>query len=122
MDGKGALLSKFGIGALAALMLMGGLCQKTKGTTITVVNGTGSEIHNVEVTYSGGNVGTASIAVNQELSKWVPAKGDCYVKLTFLDATRKQVQSSPVQTKGQPCPSSVKFFIEPDFRVVPELK
>src|SRR4051812_11657124 len=99
MNRKAARLSKLGIGALAALMLMGGLCRKTVGTTITVVNDTDAQIKNVEVTYSGGNIGSAAIAPHDQLRKWVPAKGNCYAKLTFLDATNKQFQPTVVDTK-----------------------
>jgi hypothetical protein len=115
------LLSKVGIGALAAVMLMGGLCQKTKGTTITVVNGTDKAIKNVEVTYSGGNIGSAAIAPRDQLNKWVPAKGNCYAKLTFLDNANKQVQPTVVDTK-QPCPTVVMFTIDPELKVTTDLR
>src|SRR3954454_11694462 len=62
MERNAVLLSKIGIGVLAAIMLMGGLCRRTVGTTIAVVNGTDAPVRNVEVTYSGGNIGAATIA------------------------------------------------------------
>jgi hypothetical protein len=121
MNRSGALVSKIGIGVLAALMLMGGLCRKTKGTTITVVNGTDNPIRNVEVTYSGGNIGSAAVAPGDQLKKWVPAKGNCYVKLTFLDTANKQVQPTVVDTK-QPCPAVVTFTVASDLKVTTNLQ
>jgi len=120
MEQKAALLSKVGIGALAALMLMGGLCRKTVGTTIQVVNGTDAPIRNVEVTYRGGTVGAAVIAPRDALKKWVPAKGDCLVKLTFVDAANKQVEPTAIDTKA-PCPTVVMFTIDPDLKVRTDL-
>lgn len=116
MKRDAALLSKVGIGAVAALMLMGGLCRKTVGTTITVVNETDNPIRNVEVSYGGGTVGTAVIAPRGQLKKWVPAKGNCFAKLTFLDTANKQVEPTSVDTK-KPCPSVVTFTVGSDLEV-----
>ena len=114
-------LSKVGIGALAAVMLMGGLCRKTVGTTITVVNGTVAPIKNVEVTYRGGTIGAAVIGPHSTFNKWVPAKGDCSVKISFVNAVNKQVEPTSVDRKS-PCPTVIKFTIGPELKVTTELK
>jgi hypothetical protein len=116
MNRNAVLLSKVGIGALAALMLMGGLCRKTVGTTIAVVNGTDAPIRNIEVTYRGGTIGTAMIAPHDQMKQWVPAKGYCSVKLTFMNAANKQMQPTAISTK-KPCPSVVMFTIDPEWKV-----
>ena len=99
-------LSKVGIGALAAVMLMGGLCRKTVGTTITVVNESDSPIRNVEVTYSGGNIGTAAIAPRDQLESGSPLKAIATSSFTFLDTENKQAQPT-VADRKQPCPTVV---------------
>jgi hypothetical protein len=121
MERNAVLLSKIGIGVLAAIMLMGGLCRRTVGTTIAVVNGTDAPVRNVEVTYSGGNIGAATIAARDQLKQWVPAKGNCYAKLTFLSSANKQVESAAIDTK-QPCPTVVMFTIGPDQKVTTNLQ
>jgi hypothetical protein len=110
------LLSKVGISAVAGLMLMGGLCQRTVGTTITIVNGTDAPIRNIEVSYRGGTIGTAMIAPHDQMKQWVPAKGDCSVKLTFMTPANKQIEPTAISTK-KPCPSVVMFTIDPEWKV-----
>src|SRR4051812_48358345 len=110
IDPKAALLSKVGIGVLAVLMLMGGLCRKTLGTTITVVNGTENQIRNVEVTYRGGTVGTAAIAPHQQFQKWVPAKGSCSVKVAFLNTANQPVKPLLLESY-EPCATTITFTI-----------
>jgi hypothetical protein len=121
MKRDASLLSKVGIGVLAALMLMGGLCRKTIGTTIRVVNGADEQIRNVEVTYRGGTIGAAMIGPRTTFNQWVPAKGDCSVKITFANAENKQVQPTSVDTK-QPCPTAVVFTVAPDLKVTTNLQ
>jgi hypothetical protein len=121
MEGKAVLLSKVGIGALAGLMLMGGLCRRTIGTTITVVNGANEQIRNVEVTYRGGTVGAAMIGPRTTFQQWVPAKGDCSVKITFANAANKQMEPTSVDTK-KPCPSVTTFTVGADLKVTTNLQ
>lgn len=121
MKTDAALLSKVGIGALAALMLMGGLCRKTVGTTIQVVNATDGPIRNVEVNYSGGTIGVALIQPGATFKQWVPAKGDCSVKFAFQTATDKSVQPTAISTKTQ-CPMLVMFTVNPDLKITSNLR
>lgn len=95
----------------AALLLSSCGFRNKPAMYLTVSNGSGDTIRNVEVNYPGGTYGVPSLANGSSNRRNVALSGACKVTVKFETKDGKQVASKPFEL-GQKCPPEILVDID----------
>lgn len=81
-------MRRWAVAAVLGLLVAAAGCRNWRdpGVNVTTINESGQRISNIEVDYSGGSYGIATLDAGQEHTRWLRFTGDTQLSYTYRDA------------------------------------